>query len=83
MRPAVPVFDFECQSCGQTHEELILGEPAEPRCPACGSSELRKLLGTPSPPGRSKGMIAAARRLAAAEGNLSNFSASERARIPE
>lgn len=79
----MPVFDFECQSCGQTHEELILGDPAEPLCPACGSRELRKLLGVPSPPGKSKGVIAAARRLAAAEGNLSNFSASERARTPK
>lgn len=77
----MPVYDFECQSCGQTHEQLILGDPVEPLCPACGSRELRKLLGAPSPPGRSKAVISAARRLAAAEGNLSNFSASERARI--
>jgi putative FmdB family regulatory protein len=38
----MPLLDFECESCGNRFEELVLGD-AEVRCPECGAGEVRRL----------------------------------------
>lgn len=52
----MPLFDFECASCGATDERLVKNvepsnqfsfEPVE-RCQKCGSSDFRRLIGSPS-----------------------------------
>jgi putative FmdB family regulatory protein len=69
----MPLFDFECLSCGKVNELLLMSQEV-PKCPDCQSVDLKKLIGTPAPVGKSQGMIARARQRAAAAGHLSNFS---------
>ena len=38
----MPIYEFECQACGERFEELV-GADAVPPCPACGG-EARRLL---------------------------------------
>jgi len=52
MGDSMPVYEFECKSCGQRFEELIVGETKALTCPACASEETRRLLSPVSPPSR-------------------------------
>jgi putative FmdB family regulatory protein len=44
----VPIYEFECRSCGQRFEELVgshVGrETADARCPECGAAEAKRIL---------------------------------------
>lgn len=41
----MPLFEYECQSCGKTCEVLVLSSSKEkPVCGACGSDKMKKLL---------------------------------------
>ena len=40
----MPIFEFQCASCGKEFEELILGSASRPACPTCGSPECDKVL---------------------------------------
>ena len=44
----VPIYEFECRSCGQRFEELVgshVGrETADVRCPECGAAEAERVL---------------------------------------
>jgi len=76
----MPVYDYRCSACGHSFEELVrIGET--PNCPACGASAPEKLLSAPSAPGRSQGLVQAARRQAASEGHFSNYSRAERQKL--
>lgn len=76
----MPIYDYECVVCGKSFEELVrLGET--PNCPACGGASPRKLLSVPAAPGTSQSIVASARRQAAREGHLSNYSATERKKL--
>jgi putative FmdB family regulatory protein len=44
----MPIFEYECATCGHEFEELVLPSSPEPRCPSCGGHELRKVLSLPS-----------------------------------
>jgi putative FmdB family regulatory protein len=48
----VPVYEFECEECGNRFEELTSSEAGSPACPACGAGRSRRLLSPVSPPGR-------------------------------
>jgi putative FmdB family regulatory protein len=39
----VPIYEFECQSCGRRFEELVAPD-ARPPCPECGAPDPRRLL---------------------------------------
>lgn len=76
----MPIYDFQCSACGHAFEELVrLGET--PNCPACGAESPRKLLSAPSPPGTSRATVAGARRQAAREGHLSNYTRAEKQKL--
>jgi putative FmdB family regulatory protein len=76
----MPVYDYRCSACGHCFEELVrLGET--PSCPACGAGEPKKLLSAPAAPGRSRGIVASARRQAAREGHFSHYSSAERQKL--
>jgi len=74
----MPIFDFHCESCDQTFELLVRNEA--PVCPHCGSSRVAKQVSAPNAPGRSKEILASARRQAAREGHFSHYSRSEKPR---
>jgi putative FmdB family regulatory protein len=48
----MPIYEFECGSCGRRFEELTSSGGAPPACPDCGSSQTRRLLSPVSPPAR-------------------------------
>ena len=47
---AVPIYEFECRSCGHRFEELVgshVGlEADDVRCPECGEADAERLLST-------------------------------------
>jgi putative FmdB family regulatory protein len=47
----MPIYEFECEGCGERFEELV-GAEAPAACPFCGSKRTRRLLSPVSPPGR-------------------------------
>ena len=42
----MPVFEFECVSCGDRFERLVFSATSTVSCPDCGSTELEKLPST-------------------------------------
>lgn len=40
----MPIFEFECQTCGDAFEELVRSSEAIPTvvCPECGGGQVRK-----------------------------------------
>jgi putative FmdB family regulatory protein len=52
MGARVPVYEFECEQCGDRFEELAPSDTQTLACPACGSGRTRRLLSPVSPPGR-------------------------------
>jgi putative FmdB family regulatory protein len=47
----MPIYEFECEECGDRFEELVAVDAAA-ACPSCGASRSRRLLSSVSPPGR-------------------------------
>ncbi|MBV5293378.1 MAG: zinc ribbon domain-containing protein [Curvibacter lanceolatus] len=76
----MPLYDYHCPACGHRFEALVR-TGSTPACPQCGSSALERQISAPVPPGQSKSIIASARRQAAREGHLSNFSKAERGKL--
>ncbi len=52
MGARVPVYEFECEQCGDRFEELAPSDTQSLACPACGSGRTRRLISPVSPPGR-------------------------------
>lgn len=75
----MPIYEYSCETCGQTSEQLVLGS-STPICEACGSASLKKLISAAAPPGRSAGLVRSARARAAREGHFSHYTPSERSR---
>ena len=48
----MPIYEYECEACGERFEELVAVTTAEVPCPECGSERTRRLISTVSPPGR-------------------------------
>jgi putative FmdB family regulatory protein len=48
----MPIYEFECGSCGERFEELVDRDAAEVPCASCGSTETRRLISPVSPPSR-------------------------------
>ncbi len=44
----MPIYEFQCQECGNPFEELVFSSSAisELSCPNCGSEDIRKKLST-------------------------------------
>jgi len=76
----MPLYDYHCPACGHRFEALVRAD-STPACPQCGSIRLERQISAPVPPGQSKAIIASARRQAAREGHLSNFSKAERGKL--
>ena len=49
----MPIYEFECEDCGERFEELVAASVGVAACPACGSEATRRLISTVSPPGRT------------------------------
>jgi putative FmdB family regulatory protein len=51
-RRAMPIYEFECDKCGNRFEELVSSSAPAPSCPSCGSIRTARRLSPVSPPGR-------------------------------
>ncbi len=41
----MPIYEFVCEDCGETFEELVLGGAIEGiKCPKCASEKVKKLM---------------------------------------
>jgi putative FmdB family regulatory protein len=43
----MPIYDYQCRSCGQTFEAFIRGA-IKPMCEACGGADVEKMLSLPA-----------------------------------
>jgi putative FmdB family regulatory protein len=68
----MPIYEFECQSCGDRFEELVglhVGtDAADVVCPKCGSKEAERLVSTSYAPIHRQMTPAQRRRLEAKRG---------------
>jgi putative FmdB family regulatory protein len=48
----MPVYEFECEECGERFEELTTSDVRSLACPRCGSARSRRLLSPVSPASR-------------------------------
>lgn len=44
----MPLYDFECESCGDIFEEIVDLDGVVPPCPRCGGTRCRKLISAPA-----------------------------------
>ena len=42
----MPIFEYECQACGQGFEKLVRSHKAKAACPSCSSSRTQRMLST-------------------------------------
>ena len=40
----MPIYEYQCRSCGNQFEYLVLPTTPEPACPSCQGHELEQLL---------------------------------------
>lgn len=38
----MPLYDYDCQDCGERFEALVRGSSDEPACPKCGGRKLER-----------------------------------------
>lgn len=48
----MPIYEFECEECGERFEELVAAAGPPPPCPVCGSVQVSRRLSQVSPMGR-------------------------------
>jgi putative FmdB family regulatory protein len=48
----MPIYEFECEGCGERFEELVAAGVEALACPQCGSERTHRLISAVSPPGR-------------------------------
>jgi putative FmdB family regulatory protein len=48
----VPIYEFECEECGERFEELVAAGVEAIACPDCGAGRTRRLISPVSPSGR-------------------------------
>lgn len=40
----MPIFEFQCEECGEVFEELVLRSDAEVKCKRCKGTKVQKLI---------------------------------------
>ncbi|HEY8124937.1 MAG TPA: zinc ribbon domain-containing protein [Methylocystis sp.] len=73
----MPLYAYVCDACA-AESELLVRASETPVCPACGSEKLQQQVSRISREIKYPAIAKSWRRRAAAEGDLSNFSKSER-----
>lgn len=38
----MPIYEYECKSCGHSFERIMKVGEERPECPACGGTEIKK-----------------------------------------
>jgi len=53
----MPLYEYECQSCGQVVEALVRSMDEQVDCEACGKPKMEKLVSVPSSPSVKSGSL--------------------------
>lgn len=48
----MPMYEFDCKSCGERFEDLVAAGTSSTACRHCGSEETTRVLSAPQPPWR-------------------------------
>ncbi len=48
----MPIYEFECEKCGERFEDLVAVGVESVACPSCGARDSRRILSSLAPPGR-------------------------------
>ncbi len=40
----MPIYEFECEECGKSFEELVFGSAEDIKCKYCGSRKVKRLM---------------------------------------
>ncbi|QDV68403.1 Zinc ribbon domain protein [Rosistilla carotiformis] len=51
----MPIYEYQCESCGHAVEVLLRRFDEQPECPDCGGSKLDKLMSVPASPSTGGG----------------------------
>ena len=43
----MPIFEYECENCGNVFEELVMGSGSDISCSKCKSKKVKKLISAP------------------------------------
>lgn len=43
----MPIFEYECEDCGNVFEELVMGSGSDISCSKCKSKKVKKLISAP------------------------------------
>jgi putative FmdB family regulatory protein len=73
----MPLYAYSCNAC-EAEFEMLIRAADTPKCPACGSEKLTQQISRISKEIKYPAIAKSWRRAAAASGDLSNFSKSER-----
>jgi putative FmdB family regulatory protein len=76
----MPLYSYKCQGCDAEFELLVRASDI-PACPSCGGEKLQQLVAKISNEIKYPAIAKSWRKRAAAEGDLSNFSAAERGKL--
>lgn len=39
----MPIYEYECEQCGERFEKLVFGSSPTPECPACSGGDVKKV----------------------------------------
>ena len=53
----MPLYEYECQSCGQIIEALVRSIEEQVDCEACGALKMQKIVSVPSSPSVKAGSL--------------------------
>jgi putative FmdB family regulatory protein len=76
----MPLYAYSCEDC-EAEFELLVRASDTPACPACGSQKLTQQVSRICREIKYPAIARSWRRRAAAEGDLSNFSKTERGKV--
>lgn len=51
----MPIYEYQCQKCGNEFDYLVLGNDAPERCPSCKGKKITRLLSACSFVSKGKG----------------------------
>ena len=68
--PAMPMYEFDCEACGERFEDLVPMDTETTECRICGSRDTHRVLSAPGAPWKLVKTVGAARQQEARNAKL-------------
>ena len=68
--PVMPMYEFDCDACGERFEDLVAVGTESTECRLCGSAETHRVLSVPGAPWKLVKTVGAARQQEARNAKL-------------